>query len=128
MNAIESNSARAAYMKVDSGLSLKQGIVSKKDQLLIKGKIDADSVSANEIQSSFLEIGGVRQWALHSLEDFDEAGTDGWSHGEMTECAGRKVLGGHCVERNANEKELAKVFSNLPPHTQVRVVASYMFI
>jgi len=128
LNQIESNTARGAFLKSETGVSIKNGIVSKKDQLLIKGKIDADAVTADGLSASFLEIGGVRQWALHSLEDFEEVGTDGWSHGEMTECAGRKVLGGHCVERNSKDKELSKQFNNLPPHTQVRVVASYMFI
>lgn len=126
MNSIEANTARAASIKATSGVSIKQGIVSTKDQLIIKGKIDADSVTTNELKSSFLEIDGVRQWALHSLEDFEEVGADGWSHGELTECAGRRMLGGHCVEKQM--PELTKTFSGLPPHTQVRVSAKYMFI
>jgi hypothetical protein len=126
MNAIEASSARGAFVKADGGVSIKQGITSKKDQLLIKGRIDADSVTSGEFRSSFLEIDGVRQWGLVTLEDFEELGVDGWSHGELTECAGRKILGGHCVEKAT--PELSKVFENLPPHTQVRVVAKYLFI
>jgi len=126
-NSIEANSATAAFIKADSGVSIKQGIKSKKDQLLIKGKIDADSVTATgAIKYSFLEIDGVRQWALRSLEDFEEVGADGWSHAELTECAGRKILGGHCVEKDT--PELTKTFDNLGPHSQVRIVAKYLFI
>jgi len=127
MNAIEANSATAAYVRAATGASIRQGILSKKDQLLIKGKIDADSVtSSGDLSASFLEINGVRQWALTSLEDFEEVGVDGWSNGEVTECAGRHILGGHCVEKAT--PELTKTFSNLGEHSQVRVKAQYMFI
>jgi len=126
MNSIDATSARAAYMKADSGLSVSQGIISKKDQLLIKGKIDASSVTSDSFSASFLEIGGVRQWALQSLEDFEEVGADGWSHGEITNCGGQHLLGGHCVEREI--KDLTKTYNNLPPHTQLRINAKYMFI
>jgi len=126
-NAIQANTATAAFIKADSGVSIKGSIVSKKDQLLIKGKIDADSVTTSgNLKYSFLEIGGVRQWALQSLEDFEEVGVDGWSHAEVTECAGRKILGGHCVEKAT--PELSKTFGSLGPHTQIRVVAKYLFI
>lgn len=125
-NSIESNSANAAFLKATSGVSVKQGIISKKDQLLIKGKIDADSVTTGELKSSFLEIGGVRQWSLFSLEDFEEVGLDGWNQQELTECGGRKILGGHCVELKV--PELAKAFTNLPPHNQIRITAQYYFI
>jgi hypothetical protein len=127
MNAIQAESAKGAFIKANSGVSIKQSIVSTKDQLLIKGKIDADSVtSGGAIKYSFLEIDGVRQWALHSLEDFEEVGADGWSHGELTECGGHKILGGHCVEKAT--PELTKTFSGLPAHSQIRVVAKYLFI
>jgi len=127
MNSIEANTATTAYIKANTGVSIKQGILSKKDQLLIKGKIDADSVtSSGGLSYSFLEINGVRQWALASMEDFEEVGTDGWSHGELTECAGRKILGGHCVEKAT--PELSKTFDSLGPHTQIRIKAQYLFI
>jgi len=129
LNGIEAASARSAFffLKTTSGVSIKQGIISKKDQLIIKGKIDADSVTASgELKSSFLEIDGVRQWGLVSLEDFEEVGVAGWNHGEVTECAGRHILGGHCVEKAV--PELTKTFENLPPHTQIRVTAKYYFI
>jgi len=126
MNQIESSSARAATFKADSGLSVKDGIISKKEQLLVKGKIDADTVSVANFHTSFLEINGVRQWSLQSLEDFEETGTDGWSNSAVTECAGRHILGGHCVEHGKGE--VSKTFTNLPPHTQIRINAKYMFI
>jgi hypothetical protein len=125
MNAIESNSVQTAFLKADAGVTIRDKIVSKREQLIIKGRIDADSLSADSLSASFLEIGGVKQWALHSLEDFEEVGVDGWSHGEITECGGHRLLGGHCVE---NGNDLTKTFINLPPHSQIRVVAKYMFI
>jgi hypothetical protein len=126
MNLIESTSARAAIVRADRGVSVKQGIVSKKDQLLVKGKIDADTVSMQALHASFLEIDGVRQWSLHSLEDFEEVGVDGWGNAEVTECGGHRILGGHCVQ--SGKGELTKTFVNLPPHTQIRINAKYMFI
>jgi hypothetical protein len=126
LNSMESTSATTSILKADGGISVKQGIISKKDQLLIKGKIDADSVSMVNLQASFLEIDGVKQWALHSLEDFEEVGVDGWSHAEVTECGGHRILGGHCVQ--SGKGELTKTFTDLPPHSQIRINAKYMFI
>jgi len=125
MNSVEANSLQTAFLKADAGTTIKDKIVSKRDQLIIKGRIDADSISADSLSASFLEIDGVKQWGLHSLEDFEEVGVDGWSHGEITECGGHHLLGGHCVE---NGNELTKTFTNLPPHSQIRIVAKYMFI
>jgi len=126
-NSIEANTARGAFLKAGSGVSIRSGIVSKKDQLLVKGRIDADSVTADALHSSFLEIDGVRQWSLFSIEDFEEeVEISGWSDTTTTECAGRKLLGGHCV--GEGRKEVTKTFTNLPEHTQIRVNAQYMFI
>jgi len=130
MNQIDSASLTTASLASTAGISVRQGIVSKKDQLAIYGKIDASTVSAQSIRTnSFLEINSVRQWSLHSLEDFDETdGVNGWSHGEITECAGRKILGGHCVKTESANGEVSKTFTNLPPHSQIRINAKYNFI
>jgi hypothetical protein len=125
MNSIQTTTARSAYLKSSSGVSIKSGISSKKDQLIVKGRIDADSVTASGLRSSFLEIDGVKQWAMHAADDFEEKTTDGWN-GEITECAGHHILGGHCVEKAI--PELTKTFTKLPPHTHLRVTAKYMFI
>eukprot|EP00298_Acanthocystis_sp_HF-20_P011676 c19515_g1_i2.p1 GENE.c19515_g1_i2~~c19515_g1_i2.p1 ORF type:complete len:390 (+),score=158.58 c19515_g1_i2:84-1253(+) len=129
LNQISASSLRASVLTADTGFSIGQGgIVSKKDQLVVKGKIDAESFAASSVHSSsFLEISGVKQWSLHSLEDFDEVDdVTGWSHGTITECAGHHILGGHCVE--TAKGEVSKTFTNLPPHSQIRINAKYMFI
>jgi len=126
MNSVEANNVQAAFLKASAGTTIRDRIVSKRDQLIVKGRIDADAVTADSLQASFLEINGVRQWALHTLEDFDETGSDGWSQGEITHCGAHTLLAGHCVELPSNE--VSKTFAQLPPHSQVRIVAKYMFI
>jgi len=127
MNQIQASATRTSTLISISGASIKQGIVSKNNQLLIKGKISADSLSTPSLHSSFLEINQVRQWALHSLEDFEEIGdVDGWSHSNITQCGGHRILGGYCVEHGKGE--VSKTFTNLPAHSQIRVSAKYMFI
>jgi len=127
MNGIESASARGAFLKVDSSVSIKKGIKSKKDQLLIKGRIDADSVTMDGLEASFLEINSVPQWGLvGGIEDFEEDTADGWSNGEVTECAGQKILGGHCTEQQM--PTLTKTFTGLPAHSKLRVSANFFFI
>jgi len=127
MNQIQASSTRTSTLISNGGSSIKVAIFSKKDQLLIKGKIDADSLSTTSLHTSFLEIDSVRQWALHSLEDFEEIGdVDGWSHSNITQCGAHRILGGHCVENGKGE--VSKTFTNLPPHSQIRVNAKYMFI
>jgi len=128
MNEISATSAQAAFINVRDVLSLKSGFKPKKGQLLVKGKIDAESVVAGSFSAAFLEIEGVRQWSLVSLEDFEEVSIDGWSHGEVTECGGHKLLGGHCVQQSGGKTEISKTFSDLPLHTHVRVNSKYMFI
>jgi len=127
MNQVQAASARSAYLKSDGGVSVTGSIVSMNDQLIIKGRISADSVTANTLHSSFLELDGVRQWSLFSLEDFEETDIVGWSQSGFSECAGRKILGGHCVGDAAGNL-LTKTYTSLPPHTQVRINAQYLFI
>jgi len=127
MNQIQSAATQTAVLAAQQGVSVKAAIISKKSQIIIKGKIDADSFAAGVLHASFLEIAGVRQWSLYSLEDFDEAeNAEGWTHGTITECGAHRILGGHCVE-TANG-QVSKTFTNLPPHTQIRLNAKYMFI
>jgi len=91
------------------------------------GKVNADTWTVQNAHSSFLEVSGVKQWSLHSFEDFDEnQEVNGWSHGQITECAGHHILGGHCVE--TSKGQVSKTFGNLPPHSQIRINAKYMFI
>jgi hypothetical protein len=127
MGTIEAGSAKGAHVKVESVTSVQNGISSKEDQLLVLGKIDADSVTTDTVTSSFLEIDGEKQWSLVTLEDFEEeTEVEGWSQKDITECAGQKFLGGPCTK--AGDSKVTKTFTNLPPHTQLRVAAKYLFI
>lgn len=128
VNSIESGSVAGAYMKIEEVTSIQNGIASKEEQLLVLGQIDADAMRMNgALASSFLEIGGVRQWSLVSVEDFEEEDeVQGWSHKDLTDCAGHKFLGGPCTK--AGDTEVSKIYNKLPPHTQVRITAKYLFI
>lgn len=72
-----------------------------------------------------ITVAGVRQWQLLFAEDFISAQTSGWSRPEVTQCAGVQMLGGFCKFSNT---EVNKTFSGLPPHKQLRIVATYHFI
>merc|ERR1711998_618163 len=127
VNSIDAGDAKGSYIKVESVTSIQQGISSKEEQLLVLGKIDADSVTTDTMAASFLEIKGEKQWSLVTLEDFEEeAEIEGWSQKDITECAGQKFLGGPCTK--AGDSKVTKTFTNLPPHTQLRVAAKYLFI
>lgn len=71
-----------------------------------------------------LSVRGVKQWQLVYAEDFFSQ-APGWSHQEISQCAGVHMLGGFC---KLSSGEVNKTFPSLPPHTQLRVVATYHFI
>jgi hypothetical protein len=84
-----------------------------------------------QVQASSLDsvggftVRGVKQWQLVYSEDFSAATAAGWSRTEVSQCAGVFMLGGFC---KFGRGEVNKTFSGLPPHSQIRVVASYHFI
>lgn len=69
-------------------------------------------------------VRGVRQWQLVSADDFTNPGI-GWSRQEVTQCAGVHMLGGYC---KLSKGEVNKTYTGLPPHKQLKVVATYHFI
>lgn len=71
-----------------------------------------------------ISVRGVRQWQLTFAEDFASQGV-GWSRTDVTKCGGVNMLGGFC---KLSQGEVSKNFSQLPPHGQLRVVATYHFI
>jgi hypothetical protein len=71
-----------------------------------------------------LAFRGVAQWQLARQEDFSQQGF-GWSRPAVTKCGGVSMLGGFC---RLSKGEVNKTFMGLPPHKQVRVVATYHFI
>jgi len=81
---------------------------------------------------SQISAGGVRQWSLWSLDTFDnDAGKSPWTPNDRGFCGSHSLtqqdffLGGHC--KFAAAKPMRR-YSNLPPHTRVRVRASVHFI
>lgn len=71
-----------------------------------------------------LTVRGVKQWALAHAEDFSLQAA-GWTRPEVSQCAGVHMLGGFCKFGGGS---VNKTFTGLPPHTQLRIVASYHFI
>merc|ERR1719316_2335401 len=72
----------------------------------------------------WISVRGVKQWQLVYSEDFSVEGA-GWSRKEVSTCAGVNMLGGFC---KFSRGEVNKTFTGLPPHKQLRVVATYHFI
>lgn len=81
--------------------------------------------TANLNIGTTLTMNGVRQWQLVQLETFDGARAEGWSVDRVTVCGGATMMGGYC---ELSSESTAKTFSSLPPHSQVRIVATYHFI
>jgi len=87
-------------------------------------------LGAKRVEALSLDVGGglsvrgVRQWQLARAEDF-AAGAGGWSHGQVSQCAGVFMLGGYC---RLSRGEVNKTYAGLPPHSQLRVVATFHFI
>jgi len=78
---------------------------------------------ALDTQGGF-SVRGVQQWQLVSSEDFSVEGA-GWSRKDVSQCAGVNMLGGFC---KFGKGDVNKTFTGLPPHKQLRVVATYHFI
>jgi len=82
-------------------------------------------VNSLEVTSDGLSIRGVRQWQMIAREDFGRDAGEGWSLQQVTECAGLFMLGGYC---KFSQNEVNKTYTGLPPHKQLRIVATYHFI
>lgn len=107
---VQQASAIAPIVSLDSANTLHLG----------SQKVEAVALDAQ----SGLSVRGVKQWQLVYSEDFS-AGGAGWSRSEVSQCAGVNMLGGFC---KFSRGEVNKTFSGLPPHKQLRVVATYHFI
>jgi hypothetical protein len=83
-------------------------------------RVEAMSLDAQQ----GISVHGVKQWQLVYSEDFSVEGA-GWSRKEVSSCAGVNMLGGFC---KFSRGEVNKTFTGLPPHKQLRVVATYHFI
>jgi len=99
-------------------------------ELLRGDKEDTLHLGSDRVQAKSLKVGagvsinGVRQWQMVQQEDFSSQAL-GWSRSEVTQCGGISMLGGFC---KLSAGEVNKTFSKLPPHKQLRLVATYHFI
>lgn len=95
--------------------------LDSKDTLhLSSSRVEAQALNA----LSSISVRGVQQWQLVYSDDFSAPGA-GWSRAEVSQCGGVFMLGGFC---KFSIGEVNKTFSGLPPHKQLRVVATYHFI
>jgi len=107
---VEQASARSALVSLDSSNTLHLG----------SDRVEASSVDA----LNGISVRGVKQWQLVQSDDFSVEGA-GWSRSDVSQCAGVSMLGGFC---KFSKGDVKKTFTNLPPHKQLRVVATYHFI
>lgn len=71
-----------------------------------------------------LRVRSVSQWIQVYEDDFYE-NADGWSINKISNCSGIYMLGGYC-QIGGNETQ--KTYNNLPPHTHLKIEATYHFI
>lgn len=88
---------------------------------LTAGRVEAMSINS----AGGLAVRGVQQWHLVHSEDFSGPQAPGWTRPVVSHCAGLSMLGGYC---KFSSGEVNKTFFGLPPHSMLRVVASYHFI
>ena len=89
------------------------------DVTLDAEKLEVDSLN---ILGDFI-LGTLPQWKLIHTETFEQP--HGWTNNTTTACAGTQMLGGHC---RFGEEEVSKTFTNIPPHKQVKIQATYHYI
>jgi len=86
------------------------------------GSARVEALDLNAVNG--ISVRGVKQWQLVYSDDFS-GGEAGWSRPETTQCGGVYMLGGYC---KFSRGEVNKTFTGLPPHKQLKVVATYHFI
>lgn len=81
-------------------------------------------VQAGALDAGSVVVGGVAQWTTVLADDF-ATGAQGWSHTSVSSCGGVTMLGGYC---NFAQGDVTRTISGLPPHSQLRIQATYHFI
>lgn len=90
-----------------------------------EGKLHSQvPLSAGAIDVASLSIGGVPQWSLVVADNFAKS-AEGWSHTSTSSCGGVTMLGGYC---NFAQGDVTRTVSGLPPHSQLKIQATYHFI
>lgn len=119
----DASGATFSISKDNNGASVTKPIVLLDAQDALH--LGATQVEMQSVASAgSLAIRGVKQWELVRQEDFSQTGL-GWSRADVTHCGGVNMLGGFC---KLSKGEVKKTYAGLPPHKQLRVVATYHFI
>jgi len=101
-------------------------IMTARGTVSVKGKIQVSGTVAGLMNSTCdnIQVAETSQWAMAFLETFEDNAA-GWSKPVTSQCNGNTILGGHC---NLANGEVTKTFTNLPPHDQLRLGASFLFL
>jgi len=127
--AFGADDASIASMVVNAGaLELRRSGVAK--MKLSDSVAELPHVEANgDLVADQLFVQGIPQWSLWSLDTFDDDKEDSpeWSLNDHGFCGSPhdSFLGGHC---RFAASTTARRYSNLPPHTKVRISARVHFI
>lgn len=98
---------------LEAGQVTASTLASSVDVLRIQGDVVISRTSVSYLQ--------LQSWREVSEDDFEED-SSGWTEVGLSTCAaGNRFLGGHCKLSNS---PVSKVYT-LPPHTAIRVTASY---
>ncbi|EZG79492.1 hypothetical protein GNI_026140 [Gregarina niphandrodes] len=114
-------------IKTGKGQSLASFKVEDDKTLLELGNLKVNGHL--DISDGSFIINGKNQWRLAVHEVFTlNMAPEGWdvSNPEIvTDCAGVIMLGGY---KKFSQGEISKIYTNLPPHEYIRVVANYHFL
>jgi len=108
---------------------------------LSKDTLSASNILARTVHADQIVIRGVPQWTLLREDIFANPAASmlelqalpnadkqtGWVSGSTLACAGLSMLAVEGSDGN-KKKTIEKVYANLPPHTQLRVVATGHFV
>jgi hypothetical protein len=121
---LKADMAKAAVVET-SALSAPSGALTISGEVKMQNVGAATSfLEAETIRTDNLVQHGQKQWSMVAHEDFETA-PQGWSFLETSSVGGNTFLGGHCKTAGTT---VTKKFSNLPPHSSLRVSARYHFI
>lgn len=114
------------------------GTITIDGNLRLTGENAAGSTGGNYsgkpisfLSTKEIMVNGKKQWAQWAHDHFQHT-AEGWSHDQISSCAkgeqataSDRFLGGHCHFANTN---VSKTYSNLPPHTHLRLSARFHFL
>jgi hypothetical protein len=117
------------------GISDENKFVLNNNQNFNNIEIDEDKLAtfkATTLSINSLSVKGdfqynkINQWKLYMHDSFTKNHTSlNWDFENTTKCKFYNMLGGNC---QTSDKEISKEISDLPEHTEIKIVAAYHFI